>query len=1155
MTDENPPILEDSLLFRDELTKRVRLELLGPTQEDSEEDKKYPLKARPTDIFSCGVIYPENFVPAMGNVEEASEVPLEEISAEGVDVLEQDDSVSEQQDTQDQGREEVELTFDDGDIPNDIFSEQQRVQSSFGLSFVSKITAQLAISVNFATYSAEKIEFNGREQVVYKRQQHSFSSKVSVDIAARSGQQTLGDSQIEITFLKRENLGGQAQITFWIRNKKPILSASEIWKNCIFQPEMSIRSDLDFIGLGSNHNNGLDADTRSYSLLYRDSKSFCRGHGCAGFWSVGKDGGCREISSEFFPVHEIMPILPTGEGERFSGIDFSFSANSNLAKGLGDASTNSFIVSNALKLCDAYETWIEIAKQKADGLDSKLRSIGFEHLQKCDEALSRMRSGVGRLESDDYLLRAFRLANHGMWLQQLHGALPSRYLDDEFIEPDLLQESALARSWRPFQLAFILMNLDGLPIGPADGINQKNSELVDLIWFPTGGGKTEAYLGVAAIAMCFSRLLEPSSSGTEVLMRYTLRLLTSQQFQRATFLVLALENMRRNGLFEEERIQASSNEFSAGLWVGRELTPNKTRDAHRYLSQMRNDGKKNKFAILECPWCKTSLEKRKQDGPHEYDGYISFNSKQFNFCCIEKRCAFSGGVNQHLPIYVIDEQLYEKLPSLVLSTVDKFALLPWNDGPQNFLGKKTGRPPSLVIQDELHLISGPLGSVVGHYEDLIFGIMKSVAPDRTTKIIASTATIRRAVEQVDGLYNRSVSTFPPQGLDYKDSFFAKEAKKGEEVNGKPVFGRRYVGVFAAVDKSHITSQVKLLSALIQLPMGYVEGFLPEKDEKNFADGMDKRKLPESLPNSFKGMNPFGTLVWYFNSKRELSYADSLLSQDIEERIKGLCRRYDIPFGLRRRAVNKQELTSRTKEFEIFEILKQLDISWNPARNCRAIDVLLATSMISVGVDINRLGLMVVTGQPKNTSEYIQASSRVGRQEPGLVFTLYNQNRARDRSHFETFLGYHQSIYRFVEPTSVTPYSYKCRERALPGLLIGVARHILDIGEPSRLSEIETGLLAQLDNYLLRIENSLGQSEANAARNQLDQLISDWKKKIRDAETTNQELKWGTNFGSVDQFDLLKSYGQVQDENDFEAIGMMTSMRNVDTSASVKVVFK
>ena len=178
-------------------------------------------------------------------------------------------------------------------------------------------------------------------------------------------------------------------------------------------------------------------------------------------------------------------------------------------------------------------------------------------------------------------------------------------------------------------------------------------------------------------------------------------------------------------------------------------------------------------------------------------------------------------------------------------------------------------------------------------------------------------------------------------------------------------------MFAAADKSHITSQVKLLSALIQLPMGYVEGFLPEKDEHNFVDGIDKRKLPESLPNSFKGMNPFGTLVWYFNSKRELSYADSLLSQDIEERIKGLCRRYGIPFGLRRRAVNKQELTSRTKEFEIFEILKQLDIGWNPARNCRAIDVLLATSMISVGVDINRLGLMVVTGQPKNTSEYIK----------------------------------------------------------------------------------------------------------------------------------------------------------------------------------------
>ena len=104
-------------------------------------------------------------------------VSQEAIFAEGGDDLEQEVFANEQQNTQDPGREEVELTFDDGDIPDDIFSEQQRVQSSFGLSFISKDSAQLAISVNFATYSAEKIEINGREQVVYKRQQHSFSSK------------------------------------------------------------------------------------------------------------------------------------------------------------------------------------------------------------------------------------------------------------------------------------------------------------------------------------------------------------------------------------------------------------------------------------------------------------------------------------------------------------------------------------------------------------------------------------------------------------------------------------------------------------------------------------------------------------------------------------------------------------------------------------------------------------------------------------------------------------------------------------------------------------------------------------------------------------------------------------------------------------------
>ena len=300
----------------------------------------------------------------------------------------------------------------------------------------------------------------------------------------------------------------------------------------------------------------------------------------------------------------------------------------------------------------------------------------------------------------------------------------------------------------------MILTISGVPLGE---FKLADRDLVDLIWFPTGGGKTEAYLGVAAFSICYSRILDPSFCGTEVLMRYTLRLLTSQQFQRATTLILALEFMRQKGAFEDERVTGSEAPFSAGLWVGGDLTPNQLKYARSDYKDLTKNGK-NRFAVLQCPWCKTSLEK------DNYAGY-KWRDGEFSFTCPEKLCDY---FKKKLPIFVIDEQLYKNPPTLLLSTVDKFALLPWYDGPAAFLGRNSGKPPSLVIQDELHLISGPLGSVVGHYENLIFGVMEKYGA--SPKIVASTATIRRAQEQSEGLYGRDVRAFPPQALDYDDLF-------------------------------------------------------------------------------------------------------------------------------------------------------------------------------------------------------------------------------------------------------------------------------------------------------------------------------------------------------------------------------------------------
>ena len=1152
-------IIGNALSFREEMSKRIRLELFGPLLSDTESDQKAAIKSKPTDVFSCGVFYPQDFTEFHGVDEHVGAEPTVDDAASSIDdelepILNSKETGQKQQE---EVRPEVEHQFDDGDVVDDIFSDNQQAPCSFGISFLVGDQNTLTIDVSFATYAAKRLETDGVKSTVFERNLWKFNLELELSAIGKLGSRELGDTGVFLVCLKRHPKDGQSNVTFWVRNRKEPLSASEIWKNCIFQPELVVRSSGSFHSVGAQAQLAQDDDTESNALLYRNVQSYSTGHGCAGFWELDEKEECRLVRSDFFPVHEIMPILPAGEGERFKGVDFEFFKNSRIDLGFEHKETQERIIDNASRLCASYENWIEVKRLETASLEGALFNTADRHLTKCEEALERMRQGVYRLQNDGNLMKAFRLANHGMWLQQLHGGLTSRYLDDgEMAVPDILDSRAQERSWRPFQLAFLLMNLDGLPIGDSDKINHEDSNLVDLIWFPTGGGKTEAYLGVAAVALCYSRIVDADCAGTEVIMRYTLRLLTSQQFQRATYLILALEKMRRDGVFGVADITNSEAEFSAGLWVGRELTPNRIADAHSHLKNMRSKGRQNKFAILECPWCKTSLEKSKRDknSTSDFPGYRSLNSKSFGFFCPEMRCDF-GKSNRALPISVIDEQLYAAPPSLLLSTVDKFALLPWNDGPQNFLGVSNAKAPSLVIQDELHLISGPLGSVVGHYEDLIFGVMKKADKKRTTKIIASTATIRRAREQIEGLYNRPVATFPPQGLSFDDSFFAEGAKKGDIVDGNPVFGRRYVGVFAAADKSNITSQVKLLSALLQLPMSYVEGFLPEKDVSNVVDGRDKRKLPLELPDSFAGMNPYGTLVWYFNSKRELSYADSLLTQDIAERIKTLCRRYGIPFGLRRRAVNKKELTARTKEFEIFEILKQLDIAWDPSRYSDAIDVLLATSMISVGVDIDRLGLMVVNGQPKNTSEYIQASSRVGRKQPGLVFTLYNQSRARDRSHFETFLGYHQAIYRHVEPTSVTPYSYKCRERSMAGLIIGTARHIFGISKPRQLPDVVDKLREDFENYFSRVrEFTESEQDVEAARYQFETFIGLWLKKYQSADDNNrlEEFEWGTNYGPVEQFDLLKSYGQHQDEDEHEAIGMMTSMRNVDSSASLKV---
>ena len=615
-------------------------------------------------------------------------------------------------------------------------------------------------------------------------------------------------------------------------------------------------------------------------------------------------------------------------------------------------------------------------------------------------------------------------------------------------------------SWRPFQLAFILMNLRSF-IEP----DSNERDLVDVIWFPTGGGKTEAYLGLAAWVMLHRRLLDPGDAGVSVLMRYTLRLLTAQQFQRASSLICALELLRR-----ERPAELGDDPFSIGLWLGASVTPNSDADAVSRLNELENDEGQNPFVVLACPWCGVEMGRRPYDRTNRVFGYTRVRDpvRSVRLVCEDPGCPFSD--SRGLPLEVVDDRIYRRLPTLVIGTVDKFAMLPWNPEARRLFGMDCGvAPPDLIIQDELHLISGPLGSMVGHYETLIDALCtrRSDARRIGPKIVASTATIARAEAQVEALYARPARLFPPQALRAGDSFFAAERPD--------LPGRTYVGVLGSGLSSHIVAQIRVTAALLQSPAN-LRGVATPDD-----------------------LDPYWTLVTYFNSLRELGRASTLIQADIREYLNWIWQRTGVSesrlqgVDLRRFINHDVELTSRVPSAQIPEILERL---FTGLPDTTAVDVCFATNMIQVGLDVPRLSLMMIVGQPKGASEYIQASSRVGRdlRKPGLVVTNYNPFKPRDRSHFESFRQFHESIYRFVEPTSVTPFSLPVCERAIHALAVALIRCI----DPSRRDSPAMGpspeVRAEVTDVILSRVARVAPDEQERARAVLDDFFDDWSRK-------------------------------------------------------------
>lgn len=911
--------------------------------------------------------------------------------------------------------------LDDDITPEPATARQRYLPSSIGLSvLVPKDCGNLHVEVTWGDYrrkeGPEAWERKARSEPVAVDLTRATDKAEEVDVPASGGLKVAFLARpIETAATEAGLPAGAKTVSVFLVNRRAVKADELKDEAFVFQVELEVSSSTPFLprpdlrGFASEN-----WDERVADLQYRDVGEYAVGHNVA-TEALLEERVCRRVHTRWIPDAEVERVAPA----EIRGVELSMD-------GLGALRDFSEVKMKLGALVSEYRDWIEGQRANVPTAPEKRRETGLQLLQRAGVAAGRIERGI-ELLNDAVCLDAFRLANKTMAdaARRRLGVMQGK--EPESVEP----------AWRPFQLAFLLMNLPGIA-DPAD----RDREVVDLLFFPTGGGKTEAYLGLAAFTLVLRRLRNPGmrSAGLSVLMRYTLRLLTLDQLGRAATLICALELERQN---DAEKL--GDWPFEIGLWVGRGATPNRMgkkgdKDQecayHRTRRFWDNDKNPSPIPLEECPWCGTKFSRmsfKLEPNQEEPD--------DLRISCVNRECRF--GRNLSLPIVAVDEPIYRRLPCFIIATVDKFAALPWTGPVGAFFGRverydKTGfygpsdsargsklpdgrlLPPDLVIQDELHLISGPLGTMAGLYETALdeLCVLEKDGHRTRPKIVASTATVRRAETQIRALFSRNmVDIFPPPGPDRRNSFFARTLPSSESN------ARLYVGV-AAQGRSPKVAMLRVYLALLGSGQKWYSQVKKKGEPANPVD-------------------PYMTLLGYFNSLRELGGARRLIEDEIRNRLVDYSNRKRIgesesQFDGRQISYEPVELTSRVNTAEVAQAKRRLALAFSDKNR---VDVAIATNMISVGLDITRLGLMVVFGQPKTSAEYIQATSRVGRDadRPGLVVTVFNVHKPRDRSHYERFEAYHQSFYRSVEATSVTPFSPRALDKGLAATVVGLAR--------------------------------------------------------------------------------------------------------------------
>lgn len=877
---------------------------------------------------------------------------------------------------------------DEFDIQTNQLAEDEKVDeylskrdifraSTMGFSFKLKELCPIYIQANWAMYEGKNHARSPHEEV------WEIELKANETKILENNKTDSDPARVKYTVLERDGL---YHVSIFLYNSYEREDTFPKQDEIMFQTKLKVRFPKYHLAYFTSKADRFNVQNE---LLYRDFYELAIGHGVGVDWNI--ESGQVTIESTWLPFYELPNVEHrTIEGHSFSMLELSKQTAGQLNETLSIIPIE-------------YRKWLKEQKEAIQDLESPLKKEAEKNITKVEKIISRVEEGIKIIsQSDDSIeKKAFQFANRCMMLQRAQTKVALEYRSSgNRIKPNY------DGKWRLFQIIFLLMSIPGIT-----NPRHPDRDLVDLIWFPTGGGKTEAYLGVAAFTMAYRRLSAKDIlnvdeyAGVTVFMRYTLRLLTTQQFQRAAALVCAAEYIRA-----EEPFNYGEIPFSIGLWIGSDSSPNTYEDACEKIAEIK-EGKEiqkgNPMQLLHCPWCGTEL------APEDYE--ITKNSQKIS--CHNPQCDFYG--NEGLPVYTVDEAIYEHVPTIIIGTVDKIAQIAWKNnmyelfGMKNYYHPEKGfiydkkerqrgwekinrlLPPELIIQDELHLISGPLGSLTGLYEvavDLLCTRDDGIGP----KIIASTATISGADEQIRGLYGRDVCQFPLAVQKANDNFVSYQVSTDEKA------GRLYLGICAPGVSGKIQS-IQTYAALLTVT----------------------RTLQD------ENVDPYWTIIGYFNTVKELSGMLTTFKDEVPIRLDVLDP--DQKFS---HELHVEELTSRKKAKEIPEILDQME---KTKEDAGVLDAVLATNMISVGVDIDRLGVMVVHGQPKTTSEYIQATSRVGRQFPGLVITIFNSMRSRDLSHYERFKSYHQTYYRNVEATSVTPFSVGSRKKGLTGAFIGFLR--------------------------------------------------------------------------------------------------------------------